>query len=351
MKKQAIGPMALVLAMALAAPAAGGTTYYVNGACGNDAWSGLSPVCAAADGPRATIQAGIDGASDGDVILVAPSVYHERVDLLGKAVALQSSGGPEVTVIDAQRTGQVVRCTSGEGPDTLLEGFTITGGYAFGGGGSGGGMFIIGSSPTVRNCTFRGNEAEHSAGLRACSGSSPIIEGCSFIDNRAQTSVGGMTVCSGHPIIKDCLFQDNSSGFGDGGLVITGNDGISPLVINCRFIGNSGAMAGGALDGGDSIFVNCVFSRNSAAGFLPGALAATYYPTVINCTFSDNTGYGIHTSGGSNLRRRTGDFLLQRRGGGLDRRGEQQHRRRPHVRSAGHGRRAACLRLPLCQRR
>ena len=34
------------------------TTIYVNGACGDDAWTGLSPDCEAPDGPKATIQAG-----------------------------------------------------------------------------------------------------------------------------------------------------------------------------------------------------------------------------------------------------------------------------------------------------
>jgi hypothetical protein len=56
----------------VAAPAAlAQTTYYVNGACGDDSWSGTSPDCEPFDGPKATIQAGISTAVSGDTVMVA----------------------------------------------------------------------------------------------------------------------------------------------------------------------------------------------------------------------------------------------------------------------------------------
>ncbi len=79
-------------------------------------------------GPGDSIQAAIDAAVDGDEIVVAPGTYFETIDFLGKAITLRSSNGPEVTIIDAQGVGSVVTCDSGEGPGTVLEGFTITGG-------------------------------------------------------------------------------------------------------------------------------------------------------------------------------------------------------------------------------
>lgn len=50
-------------------------TYYVNGGCGNDSWTGTSATCASPNGPKQTIQAGINVASDGDTILVADFEY------------------------------------------------------------------------------------------------------------------------------------------------------------------------------------------------------------------------------------------------------------------------------------
>ncbi len=103
--------------------------------------------------PFCSIQTAIDNAVDTDEIVVAPGTYFERINFLGKAIWLHSSDGPEVTIIDAGGTGPVVLCFNGEGPDTALDGFSITGGNAS----SGGGMINERSSPTVTNCVFVGN--------------------------------------------------------------------------------------------------------------------------------------------------------------------------------------------------
>lgn len=95
--------------MMIFAGSAGAVTYYVN--------------------PGESIQAAIDDANDGDEIEVAPGTYNEAIDFKGKAMRLYSSGGPDVTIIDATGlSSSVVKCTSGEGLNTILTGFTITGG-------------------------------------------------------------------------------------------------------------------------------------------------------------------------------------------------------------------------------
>jgi pectin methylesterase-like acyl-CoA thioesterase len=77
--------------------------------------------------PYCSIQTAIDNAVDTDEIVVAPGTYFETINFLGKAVTLRSSDGADVTIINAQEQGSVVTCDSGEGPNTVLEGFTLTG--------------------------------------------------------------------------------------------------------------------------------------------------------------------------------------------------------------------------------
>jgi len=106
-------------------------------------------------GDAPTIQAGIDSAADGDEVLVDPGTYYENLNLLGKKIHLRSKVGAEETVIDGSREAEaVIQCRSGESPETVIDGFTITGGS-----GSkvrptsdhtdGGGIFVGWSSPTI----------------------------------------------------------------------------------------------------------------------------------------------------------------------------------------------------------
>ena len=62
--------------------------------------------------PYCSIQTAIDNAVDTDEIVVAPGTYFETIDLLGKAIIVRSTGGADVTVIDAQFSGRVVTCVS-----------------------------------------------------------------------------------------------------------------------------------------------------------------------------------------------------------------------------------------------
>ena len=68
---------------------------HVSVECGNDDWTGLSPDCAAPDGPKATIQAGLNAALTGDTVLVADGAGHR----------------PQVRPIEPVRSHCRPRCT------------------------------------------------------------------------------------------------------------------------------------------------------------------------------------------------------------------------------------------------
>jgi hypothetical protein len=182
--------------------------------------------------PYCSIQTAIDNAADMDDIVVAPGSYLETIDFLGKAVTLRSSGGPEVTTIDGQQAGSVVTCVSGEGLDTVLDGFTITGGS----GSYGGGMVNDESSPTVTNCIFSGNTAGSWGGGMCNIVSSPTVTNCTFSGNTAGDLGGGMVNDYSSPTVTDCTFSGNTADSWGGGMF---NYAGSPEVTDTAFCGNS----------------------------------------------------------------------------------------------------------------
>lgn len=96
------------------------------------------------------IQVAIDAAPPrGSVIKVKPGTFRECINFKGKAIVLQSTGGPEVTIIDGTGGLHVVSFVTAEGNGSILDGFTITGGNANGDifpNDSGGGFSVIGLS-------------------------------------------------------------------------------------------------------------------------------------------------------------------------------------------------------------
>jgi len=85
-------------------------------------------------GDAPSIQAGIDLASDGDLVLVAPGEYHENILIEGKTITLASqfhtTGDPSLidkTIIDGAGS-TVITVMRSVGPDTKIIGFTIRNG-------------------------------------------------------------------------------------------------------------------------------------------------------------------------------------------------------------------------------
>jgi hypothetical protein len=117
-----------------------------------------------------TIQAAIDAAVDGDVVIVADGVYtgtgNRDIDFLGKALTVRSENGPANCIIDCQASASNKHrgfyFHTNETAASVLDGFAIQNGYApynevcYS---SGGGILCQYASPTVRNCIIRDNTA------------------------------------------------------------------------------------------------------------------------------------------------------------------------------------------------
>jgi parallel beta-helix repeat protein len=207
-----------------------------------------------------TIQAAVDAASNGDEILVAPGTYtgtgDQVVDMLGKAITLRASGTPEQTIIDGEGARLVIACHGGEGTDTVIEGFTITGGN-FGGGID----CKDSSSPTISGCTISGNGVNWGFGISCYLSCSPTITNCTISYNNGD---GIYCYLSSSPTITDCTISGNYGGASGGGIYCRDNS--SPAITNCTISGNAAESGGGIYcEDGSVILHECDFNGNSAA--------------------------------------------------------------------------------------
>lgn len=240
-----------------------------------------------------TIQAGIDAASNGDTVLVAPGTYVENIDFLGKAIIVTSESGPVLTVIDGGDPANIdlastVSFKNSEGSDSILKGFTIANGSGtlVSGGQCGGGIYCDQASPTI----------EHN-----------IITSNSCGDIYLGGSGGGIFSREGSPVIKDNLITNNGvashySGSAGGGLYCSG--GLC-LVKQNRIIENFAGGSGGGIVINSSGRIERNLIKDNEANNGPGIHCSGNVEIVGNIIESNSeseygangNGGGIHCSG------------------------------------------------------
>jgi len=217
----------------------------------------------------ATIQGGIDLAQGDDVVLVAPGRYNEAINFNGKAITVKSTKGAAQTTIDGWNLDDsVVKCISGEGPSTILNGFTITGGtgnkdYYSEKEPIGGGILCLHSSPTILNCIIVSNTAKYQGGAVFNSNrSNTVLKNCIIKGNSAERG-GGFYNGQGRPEIIDCEITSNTARYGGGGMYNFGSD---VQVISCTFKHNRAQYNGGGIYDYDSNgrLIDTVFRDNVA---------------------------------------------------------------------------------------
>ena len=194
-------------------------------------------------GDYRTIQVGINAASDGDTVLVADGIYtgrlNKNIDFKGKEITVRSENGPEQCIIDCGGNGRGFRFHSGELEDSVVAGFTITNGRMSD---YGGGIYIVGSSPTITHCIIVNNKVigtsnnSHGGGIYLGNGACPTIANCVIVRNTSDYQGGGIYCYNANPIITNCTITRNTAANG-GGLYCRYKP--APTLTNCILWGNT----------------------------------------------------------------------------------------------------------------
>jgi len=160
-----------------------------------------------------TIQKAIDAAHNSNTIIVEDGTYmgqgNRDIDFLGKAITLRSQNGSDNCIIDCEQLGIGFYFATGEGLDSVVDGFTVTNGFSQD---VGGGILCESSSPTINNCVVSGNIADSAGGGISCWAGSPTISNCTITGNEALTETGGGIWCSAssNPMVSDSTISNNS---------------------------------------------------------------------------------------------------------------------------------------------
>lgn len=261
-------------------------------------------------GTYASIQAAVDAAHTGDVIIVSPGTYSETIQFTGENIVLRSTApaNPAVvasTIIKSGGPGAIVRFYHGETRQCVLSGFKIQGGGSLSGGG---GIYCAGASPTITRCLITGNKSS--------------VGGC------------GIYYANGSPAITWNTITNNTAsdplGVNGGGICGVRTEGVStPLIAHNMIRANSASSGGGLyIDGGTPAITDNTITANRSTRGTGGGLALTVNggalsANIISGNIADQSGGGIacHERVGAAPPAITGNTISNNRatlgGGGL----------------------------------
>lgn len=269
-----------------------------------------------------TIQSAINASVSGDTVVVSEGEYFENIRMNGKNILLTSNFylamDPSAivnTIINGitpanADSASVLRITSGENENCIIQGFTITGGagtkwldeHGAGIFREGGGLLIQNAAPTIRYNYIMGNAVTNATGVAStgggamrCGDSNPVIINNIIVNNTADGYGGGLVFnyCD-HAVVKNNIIAYNTGGedYGGGGIWATGT-GITQVVdvINNTIAYNTatGSGAYGGKGGGIFIFSVTVNVRNCIVWNNNQAVGNPLYPVggLFNINYSD----------------------------------------------------------------
>jgi len=245
-----------------------------------------------------SIQAGLNFCSTDDTVLVGPGTYYENIVWpTTQGIDLISEYGSDTTIIDGNSSGRVMLITTGVDSMTVIHGFTIQQGYTTY---DGGGIFCLGSSPTITGNTITGNTGRGGGGIY-CFGASSFIANNTITDNTADYG-GGIGCYKVLSIITDNIISTNTAILSGGGIYCT--YACYPTIAN-NIITENTAQRGGGIScrwssGAEPIIMGNTITSNTATQYGGGIdCHRSSLPNITVNTITGNTaqgGGGIHCS-------------------------------------------------------
>lgn len=216
-------------------------------------------------GDAKTIQAGIDMASTGDVVMVAAGTYsglgNVNLSFNGKGITLQSESGPLLTVIDCQLNSSGLKFQNGEGFDAMVTGFTIKNARGY----KGGAFYINGASPMI------------------CYN---VIQDC-----YAFQKGGAIYVANGSPMIFNNTMDGNGAAFSGGCFQL--DSGAAPQIyqnIICHTT-NAGAFSCSAASGATFVSCNDIWWNAGGDAICIGNVGSNYSQDPLFCGVAGSGNY------------------------------------------------------------
>jgi hypothetical protein len=221
---------------------------YVDAGNAGEAFPYATPATAAA-----TIQAAVDAAREGAVVMVLPGDYTLASSImLNKPIELRTQGGPDQTHL--YKPGwDVVMLQLGHS-QASFHGFDFDGGRPHV-------VMIWGNGGVVSNCYIRNGfyTSANGMGVRALNG---LVTHCLVKGNTCNNSGYGVGLSiEGNTIVQNCLIRDNISTapLTKGCVYMKGNS----ILRNCTIVGNQAGNGAGVYTDGGGTVENCIFRDNS----------------------------------------------------------------------------------------
>jgi len=206
------------------------------------------------------IQHAIVAGQAGDEIVAGEGIYNESINFKGKKLSVSSTNPDDPAIVVAtviNGSGRVATFSNAEDGNSVLSGFTITGGSN--------GIYCTQATPTITNCTITGNT---SAGIYLYCDGSPTIANCGIIANggagfEMHPLKSGRFTYFNRPEMSNCIIAANG---------LQGIYGGIPTITNCTIADN---LQGG-IYGSRPTVTNSIIYFNGNAPIAESTATVTY---------------------------------------------------------------------------
>jgi parallel beta-helix repeat protein len=259
-----------------------------------------------------TIQAAINAAVNGDVIVVAVGVFKENIDFKGKEITVQGAGrrppgNTPFTMVDGSNGGPTCTMATGETAASILMDIELRFGTGklINGKRYGGGLYISKlASPTLDNVGIGSNTADLGAGVFVDKNCNPTFIDCLIANNVTKNKgQGGGVYVLGTATFDFCRIAENTATYGTGGGIYLRDS--KSVITNSEFDKNHSWYGGGLHIHGGTPTVDATLFEENEVITAPingegGGMGITGKgsPLVTNSEFRFNfahTGAGIYT--------------------------------------------------------